>query len=809
MARYSVHLSIKVWLQSKLRELRRFKVREKHAKREKQVKGRIPRFPLIFLAALCLFAGNRLVERGKINDQGPGSESSLSSNSGDSESRKCKNANFLADIYASSLVSWNCTRRVDGEKLNRFCSSNRRNAPPLLWSFPGSGNTWVRALIEHATGVSTGSVYNDSTLHNSLLGEGKCDDSVIAIKAHPTTHPFDLVSNNEMAVAGFLPPLQLQQFRNSVVRNPGDPFMRWDSFGMLCRSITDKRSGSGASSPVLNLSRAIIIDRHPLDAIYSEIQRRYALRAGGVQTSHTYRFTKKILSNPNPRVWRRLCHEVLGLALDYVLSWKSYVQFIQKYGEDSVLLVRYEDLRDPARQQDTLKKMLDFLDAPLISENIECLFNNSEQAGIYRGHQKHGRGKKAQESLPVGLFLQSEYSERRLLDLVWAIVSPVSRLRGYIPITGFHVFPNDPAPNVRISRTELAQVVSPEPLDFWYEEKSLSTVFHDILRAGDVESVNENPSDERFPPISSSMYSCVEAGWSAQRDGRVVLLFTGDMEYKNIERSSSYFIRVLNNLVWMDRSGVSEVLVATFDPVLHGILRSRKIGTCMVEVSQETDAYKIRSTIFSARLHLIEILLRAKLDVIHTDVDAIWTQNPIDSFNEYHHGQEKVYNIVASRGTFPKQLSKAWGGSTLCMGVIGFLSDDSTVSVVREARRRTRIAHDDDQIGINRALVALGITWAEGNQTYGNVEIWNDGRPSDFGIALLPESVVRRDCSESSEKSIIMHCFDRDSQGEDSNGYRDRLNNRGLWTIRDDWRDVLDSSRNEHDAWLQEFISHR
>lgn len=35
-----------------------------------------------------------------------------------------------------------------------------------LSSFPGAGNTWVRHLIEHATGFYTGSYYFDGTLYN-------------------------------------------------------------------------------------------------------------------------------------------------------------------------------------------------------------------------------------------------------------------------------------------------------------------------------------------------------------------------------------------------------------------------------------------------------------------------------------------------------------------------------------------------------------------------------------------------------------------------------------------------------------------
>ena len=33
-----------------------------------------------------------------------------------------------------------------------------------LASFPGSGNTWVRYLIERATGIYTGSYYDDGDL---------------------------------------------------------------------------------------------------------------------------------------------------------------------------------------------------------------------------------------------------------------------------------------------------------------------------------------------------------------------------------------------------------------------------------------------------------------------------------------------------------------------------------------------------------------------------------------------------------------------------------------------------------------------
>lgn len=67
--------------------------------------------------------------------------------------------------------------------------------PPMLYTFPGSGNTWCRLLIEYSTGYYTGSVYNDRTLKKTLPGELTCDRNVAVIKIHPHTHPFMKTAN--------------------------------------------------------------------------------------------------------------------------------------------------------------------------------------------------------------------------------------------------------------------------------------------------------------------------------------------------------------------------------------------------------------------------------------------------------------------------------------------------------------------------------------------------------------------------------------------------------------------------------------
>ncbi|CAH1780856.1 unnamed protein product [Owenia fusiformis] len=54
-----------------------------------------------------------------------------------------------------------------------------------LYSFPGSGNTWMRHLIQQITGIYTGAVYNDTILKkHGFPGEGQTDGHVIVVKTH-------------------------------------------------------------------------------------------------------------------------------------------------------------------------------------------------------------------------------------------------------------------------------------------------------------------------------------------------------------------------------------------------------------------------------------------------------------------------------------------------------------------------------------------------------------------------------------------------------------------------------------------------
>lgn len=67
------------------------------------------------------------------------------------------NATNQIQIYATFNEDPGCNIRFYNQKEGK---------PIILFSFPGSGNTWIRHLMDISMGIYTGSVYNDMSLYN-------------------------------------------------------------------------------------------------------------------------------------------------------------------------------------------------------------------------------------------------------------------------------------------------------------------------------------------------------------------------------------------------------------------------------------------------------------------------------------------------------------------------------------------------------------------------------------------------------------------------------------------------------------------
>lgn len=152
---------------------------------------------------------------------------------------KCKEplcAEYLTKEDRSRFNS--CLQKVKSHKGQpkdgqcHFMPQDHR-APVALASYPGSGNTWVRGLLETATGICTGFEFCDISMRvKGFAGENIVSGAVSVVKTHGYPHWKNKRKNNVI------------HFDSAVVliRNPLDAFVaEWN------RKIANNFRGSTVS----------------------------------------------------------------------------------------------------------------------------------------------------------------------------------------------------------------------------------------------------------------------------------------------------------------------------------------------------------------------------------------------------------------------------------------------------------------------------------------------------------------------------------------------------------------------------------
>lgn len=205
-----------------------------------------------------------------------------------------------------------------------------RYLPPLLWTFPGAGNTWLRMLLDFSTGVYTGSVYGDMSLLPLLPGEGRCDRSVIAVKAHPVH-----VDSNDFIHA---------------------------EDGLLQLNVTRKLQYLKCSS--LRFDSAIAVVRDPYAAIFAEYK-RYTNWKEVVGNKHANSEECQLALRKNPihsGALLRACFneqhfqsKARTLARSWKHMWFHYYRF-EKIPGTRMLHINYEHLLNEQTRFTTLRR---------------------------------------------------------------------------------------------------------------------------------------------------------------------------------------------------------------------------------------------------------------------------------------------------------------------------------------------------------------------------------------------------------------------------------------------------------------------
>ncbi len=208
---------------------------------------------------------------------------------------------------------------------------------PLLLSFPGSGNTWIRLLVEILTGKRTGSLHPDDSLDGIFKAQNKCDKTLSAVKAHPYGILLD--------------------------RNSSYYTMRYKQLIQRC-----KLGG------IEQFDKTIFIIRDPVVSLWAD----FHLSLSGNHAGNFQKF-------PDDRLlkWRDYALEHIK---DYQSQWDSLVYPSKIKHPDDMIFIKFENMINSSLRVDEVKKMCNFLHCdPLdLIERIECAFILADVPVVHR-----------------------------------------------------------------------------------------------------------------------------------------------------------------------------------------------------------------------------------------------------------------------------------------------------------------------------------------------------------------------------------------------------------------------------------------
>jgi len=241
-----------------------------------------------------------------------------------------------------------------------------------------------------------------------------------------------------------------------------------------------------------------------------------------------------------------------------------------------------------------------------------------------------------------------------------------------------------------------------------------------------------------------------EVDWFASRAlDKTVILTIANIGYKDV--LTSWIKRTQD--VGMQKKHVSVVCV---DNELQAALEQQGHECLLVDPGKDGAVFKGVAFL----RHLIAYALNSHgLDVMYTDADALWLQNPLPIMQSIV-SEVGGPGIIGSRGNYPTDVGGAWG-ATLCTGVLLYHGrlPDSFWSALAETQQQINDGHD--QHYLNAMLFKSGVEWNMGRLQYEESTNLDHGRvPAfDISVTLLPHNQFPRICSNlHREEVVILHC---------------------------------------------------
>lgn len=162
---------------------------------------------------------------------------------------------------------------------------------------------------------------------------------------------------------------------------------------------------------------------------------------------------------------------------------------------------------------------------------------------------------------------------------------------------------------------------------------------------------------------------------------------------KIVAFGNSSYKRIAHNwALYLQHHKIENYTIYSLDQEIYDYLCKNNINTELLSLN----IFKGQSWNWIERLKFIHNLLKKNINVLHSDLDAVWLNNPLSLI-------ERQYDIVASTGTFPKDVYKKVG-HTLCMGWIYYKSSTIVKELFESVLNAKTHDNFDDQEEFNREI---------------------------------------------------------------------------------------------------------
>ena len=184
---------------------------------------------------------------------------------------------------------------------------------------------------------------------------------------------------------------------------------------------------------------------------------------------------------------------------------------------------------------------------------------------------------------------------------------------------------------------------------------------------------------------------------------------------KIVAFGNSRYKRIAHNwALYLQHHEIENYTIYSLDQEIYDYLRKNNVNTKLLPL----DIYEGREWAWIERVKFINNLLKKNINVLHSDLDAIWLKNPLSFIKDDD-------DIVSSTGTFPKDVCKKVG-HTLCMGWIYYKSSTIVKELFQNILNENIHDNFDDQIEFNR-------------------ELFNNSKYEELRLKILDQSTVSRD----------------------------------------------------------------